>query len=586
MADRARLNALRQRKRLAELRAKKAELGQQTPTETQAAAVKEEPGFFDKVKGVGETALALGSGIVAEPVAGIAGIAKGAIGEVGEALGLAEERDFAQRAGETIESTKEALTFQPRTEEGKAGVEAVGGAIQTAVDAANVPLSFVGGAAELATGQGLEQAKETVESIQKKGVGKTLAERTFEETGSAGAAATAGTIPTAILSTLGIKVPKGGKAPTLPKGEKLSSDPKKAIIQASPDMQKLRNKTTQAYDQLDNMGVKIPSKEFKNFSRSLQDKLKKEGIDKDITPDSNSALKRITDKAKEVEEGGSLSFTDIETLRKVANNAAVSINKSDARLGRKIVDSIDDALDNLAPTAGAGSKAARELASRAIKSRKIANIIDRADLQASGFENGVRTQARQLLNNKKEIKGFTGGEVSALKQIVKGTTAGNMAKFLGKFGLSEGQATSMLGSSIGGATGGTIGAMFGGAPGAAVGAIALPAVGQIAKKASQRITEGNIRYADDLVRAGKNGPDIVKAYLKHTPKKDRNVSDLTDLLLAGESGLAKLSSLKTTKTGTGKIVSDAVFFAEKIRERARTAGGAVVATQFNEEQEK
>ena len=204
-------------------------------------------------------------------------------------------------------------------------------------------------------------------------------------------------------------------------------------------------------------------------------------------------------------------------------------------------------------------------------------MIENASHTASGMENGLRIEARKILKNKKKRRGFTGDEIAALKQIEQGTTASNAAKFLGKFGISEGQATSMLGVSIGAGGGGALGSLFG-PVGAGVGAITIPALGQIAKKTAQRLTLNSTKYADDLARAGKNAKAVTRAYLKHTPIANRSVNDLTDLLLQENLDLNSIKSLPKSAEGTAKLLADAKFFAEELKRRATQVGSVGLIT--------
>ena len=204
-------------------------------------------------------------------------------------------------------------------------------------------------------------------------------------------------------------------------------------------------------------------------------------------------------------------------------------------------------------------------------------MIENASHTASGMENGLRIEARKLLKNKKKRRGFTADETKALKQIEQGSTASNAAKFLGKFGISEGQATSMLGVSVGAGGGGAIGSMFG-PLGAAAGAVTVPLLGQIAKKTAQRLTLDSTKYADDLVRAGKNAKAITRTYLKHTPIANRSVNDLTDLLLQQDIDLNSIKSLPKSAGPTAKLVADAKFFAEEIKRRAQQGASVGLIT--------
>ena len=536
---------------------------EQVPTPTpaqqplaQPVPAPQESTIGDKILGGLEAAGTVASSIIAQPLAGIAGVAS---------------LPFEDLAGsaENVAATQDALTFQPRTEEGKAALEGLGKFIQGGVDLANIPLSGLAGLVELISGQGVDQAKETVAKVKQDGISAVLADRVLEETDSPIAATIAQTIPAFSLELIGLKGLKAARVAD----PKLSADVAKAITQAAPDIQTIKKATTEAYKALDETGIKIRSQAFDSFADKLAQKLKKEGLDKDLTPKSNAALNRILDS-----KGTAKAPSELETLRKIASSAAKSIEKPDARLGNMIVKEIDDSLDKISNQIGGEFKNARALAQRGFKSQTITDMIENASHTASGLENGLRIEARKILKNPKKRKGFTKDELAALKEIEQGTTASNTAKFLGKFGISEGQATSMMGASIGIGGGGALGSFFGPA-GAAVGAVAVPAIGQIAKNTAQKLTLNSTKFADDLARSGKNSKEVVKAYIKHTPIKDRNISDLTDILLDTDLKPSDIKSLSTSRSATGKIVSDALFFAGEIKRRATQAGSAALIAQ-------
>lgn len=499
------------------------------------AVDEQEPSFGENVIGTLESALTIGSSAVAEPLAGFVGLATAPF------QGL-------DKAVENIESLRNSLTYTPRTEESKQQLQSIGEFIQPAA--------------------------ETFQNVES-GLGKSV----LELTGSPALAAAAHSLPTATLELIGLKGLRGAKSPL--KGEKLSTNVATAIQQAAPDIDTLRQAKTAAYNELDNFGVKVQSKVYDRFADNLASRLNKEGIDPTLTPKSTAALKRIVD-----EKGSAKSLQELDTIRKIARSAANDIDKTESRLGTIIIDELDSGIDKLSNEIGGKFKEARSLAQRGFKSETITDMIENATHTASGLENGLRIEARKLLKNKKRRRGFTADEINSLKQIEQGTTAANMAKFLGKFGISEGQATSMLGASIGAGGGGAIGATFGGPAGGVVGALTLPAIGQFAKNTAQRITLNNTKFADDLARAGSNAKAITRAYLKYVPTKDRNVSDLTDLLLDVNVNPADIKTLPSAKTPAGKLVADAKFFAEEIKRRTQQAGSAaLITTPAIEEQE-
>jgi HPt (histidine-containing phosphotransfer) domain-containing protein len=202
----------------------------------------------------------------------------------------------------------------------------------------------------------------------------------------------------------------------------------------------------------------------------------------------------------------------------------------------------------------------------------MANMVENASLTASGFENGLRIEARKILKSPKKSKGFSSAELKALKDLEQGSGAQNAAKFLGRFGISEGKATSMLGAAVSG----TIGNQLGGA----AGALGLPALGQIAKNTAQRLTSNKAKFADQLIRAGGDARAVVRAYLKNTPKRLHNLEDITQLLLDPNitpESIAKISSRV-------KIVEDAKFLAERIKKQAQLrASQAAIAAPLADE---
>lgn len=134
-----------------------------------------------------EPAAKIASSVVAEPIAGLAGL----VSLPSEGVGGATK---------AIEATREGLTYKPRTEAGEKGMGTVSDLIEAGIDIVNFPLSGIAGLVELATGQGVQQAAETVKQVQQRGLGKAFGQRVMEETGSPELAAAAETAPTAALT--------------------------------------------------------------------------------------------------------------------------------------------------------------------------------------------------------------------------------------------------------------------------------------------------------------------------------------------------------------------------------------------------
>lgn len=330
----------------------------------------------------------------------------------------------------------------------------------------------------------------------------------------------------------------------------------KAFSESVPSIDRLKNEARATYKQIDDMGVTINQQPLGKLSESIAASVKNQGFNSRIHPKVNAALDEIQSLTL-----SPMTVSEIDTMRRVARSAARSIEPDEARLGALMVRKIDDFFDSISGTAISGGqnrdigpllKNARIKWGRAKRSELIQEAVDKASLQASGFENGLRTQFRSILNNKRKMAGFSAEERAAMERVVKGGKAENIAKHLGKLGFSEGQASSMLLSSLGVAGGAAIGGP--------TGAVAVPLIGQASRSVAQRLTRNNVKLADELIRAGTNGRKIANAYVKAIPKGKRSTEELTGILL--NSNGDNLSALTRSKD---KLISDAAYFASVIR---------------------
>ena len=186
---------------------------------------------------------------------------------------------------------------------------------------------------------------------------------------------------------------------------------------------------------------------------------------------------------------------------------------------------------------------------RARKAEDIEMAIEKARNQASGFENGLRVQFRSILNNKKKLRGYSPDELAAMQKVVRGGGLENAAKAIGKFGFSEGQATSMLMGSLGVAGGAAVGG--------GVGAVAVPLVGQVSKNLAQKMTRNNAEMVSRIVRSGKDANSIAKAYFSSVPARQRTAEDLAELLL--KTGAEGKLNIPNADPQIKKIISDSAY---------------------------
>lgn len=494
-----------------------------------------------------ETLATIGSSIIAEPVAGIVGsVASILPGESGA-------------GAEAVRKTKEALTFQPRTRGGQRGIKALAGAVEPLAKAVKAGEDFLG---------------DTV----------------LESTGSPALAAAAKTLPTAVMEALGVgSARKSAKAitglqktPKVARIQKVSGkDVDRALLASAPDIEKLKDTSRAIYNEIDGLDVQLKPGAYKSFTGRVLGLKKKLRVNKRRTPEAFGVMQEFS---KDFATPSGRGVADLEELRQIASQLSASSSVPDASIGAKMLDEIDDFMDNIPSGAFTGPgateaakigpryKAARSVWGKARRSELISEAMEKAGRQATGFENGVRNQLRAILNNKKRSRFFTKEELGAMDDVVQGTTEQNITKLVGRLGFSEGQATNILG----GLGGTALGASFGGP----IGAAAVNTIGQLARKRAASVTSRNASLSDALVRSKGNAKEIVNAYLKSTPKSKRKASELSDILTDPEIDVSDL--LDSANALTRSAAETAA--GRKIFHRAQIAGAAAPAALRQEEE--
>lgn len=319
----------------------------------------------------------------------------------------------------------------------------------------------------------------------------------------------------------------GMAAPVVAQGAKnlasllLKKGAEKAVVKNAPTTQELKRIAGAAYDRADNTGVQFAPDSFGVEVASLSQRLTKEGLDPTLHPKATAILNRLSE-----QEAPSPTI-----LRRLVSGVQKSTDPDERRLGGIMTDAVDDYIARLGPDdvlsgnpAGLADdmKTGRVNWRRAKGSEMIDDVFTKADLQASGVENGLRIQARQILMNPKIRRTLGPEEVEALELVVKGTPVSNVLKKLSKLGPGSGQQSNMLMGFLSSGAGAGAGASVGGPLGGAIGATVLPAIGYGAQKGAEAITAGNARLARALMAQGGLGS---------VPTPNPQIQRLTQMLL-------------------------------------------------------
>jgi hypothetical protein len=444
--------------------------------QTPQAEPEEKMGVGDIVKNAygaySEPILAMGSSAIAAPVAGLSGVAQA----------IKNRFSPGMSAADRVEQVQSAMTYEPRTEGGKA----VTGVISYPFEKLAQGADYAGQkAADLtgspAVGAGVNTLIQGAPTVLLRGRGKS--------------GGVAGDVPR--TPSMGARV-AGGEAPAAaaaPAAAGRSAGLAK-VPGAAPSKEALKQAATAAYKRAEDAGVVITPESFKTAQATVTKMLEKEGIDPTLHPATTAALKRVN------EMSGPITLDKLETLRRILKDAESTINRADQRLAAKAIDVLDGYADTLGkkdvsagdPAAAAAFREARGFYSRARKADELDDLMSRAELSApnfsaSGMENAIRTEFRNLAKNQRRMRMFTAEERAAIKRVAQGGKVENVLRMLGKFA-PTGSVSTAISAGAGFAAGGPLGAVL------------LPLGGGAARYSATKLTMRNANRANELVRRG------------------------------------------------------------------------------------
>ncbi len=187
-------------------------------------------------------------------------------------------------------------------------------------------------------------------------------------------------------------------------------------------------------------GITFNKNNFGNAAKSFGTDLRGEGYTPNAYPKVASALEEMQNPATPKD------FTELSAIRKMIQNAQASADPSERRIASILKDKFDDYVLNAPKDAiSAGDKGGLEAwkdARSSYNKLKKAEIfddmlsnaeLDKSKFTASGAENSLATQLRNLAKNDKKMRLFTAEEQNAIIEAAKGGSTQNMLKFFGRF---------------------------------------------------------------------------------------------------------------------------------------------------------
>lgn len=232
-------------------------------------------------------------------------------------------------------------------------------------------------------------------------------------------------------------------------------------IAAAPSLSDLKSAASAIYNQADNV-TNLPRADFAAKATGMLDDAARSGMDDMLTPGAARVAGKIDDAAQVADPN--IGFRELDILRKQAGIPAGNVaNRTEASIGSRMIEGIDDFIDTVDPSLSGAIKEARATWAQLRRSELVDKAIDRARNAASGFENGLRVEFRRILNNPKLLRGFNEAEIDALKRVARGTASGNLMRQVGRIGIGLSGQSNGLGATIGGIAGTALGGPLAGA---------------------------------------------------------------------------------------------------------------------------
>lgn len=260
----------------------------------------------------------------------------------------------------------------------------------------------------------------------------------------------------------------------------------KTVEAKAPLVKDLKGQASKIYKEVESSKITISPQEFKGMVDGLSTRLQAAGFHPKMHPKSAGAFEAINDFV-----GKTITMQDMGVIRRFAKGAKNNIEPDEARIGRVILEHIDDTMRQL-PGISEKLTSADKLWSMAKKTELLDKAVGAAKDAASGFENGLRIEFRKLLKKAREGKlQLSPQETAAMQKVVDGSIPANILKGIGKLGPAPGGA----GNALLAVLAGTGGYALGGPAGMA----GVMATGYGSRLGAQALTKGAAERARSVV---------------------------------------------------------------------------------------
>jgi hypothetical protein len=233
-------------------------------------------------------------------------------------------------------------------------------------------------------------------------------------------------------------------------------------VAPAPSTDAIHDAAQNAYDAFTNAGGLFTQQGVNDLSSAIRTRLQNEGWAPELAPQVTALLRRLESYRQGGASGvGQMTPRELQTLRKIASNISKSADDQTSFYGGVLTDELDNFLSVANPAhftgrPGGASQAdlaytlqgANKLWSQYKKSADIDLAKWKAENRAAstysgGNENNAFRQNLKSLWEKRGREGFTPDENAAFQTAVRGGTAENVARGVGKLAASRGGLSAM-----------------------------------------------------------------------------------------------------------------------------------------------
>lgn len=281
----------------------------------------------------------------------------------------------------------------------------------------------------------------------------------------------------------------------------------RAARAAIPDNAALKATSQAGYNMAEKAGVLVRPEGIRRLATDTVGDLAQHGYHPALQPKIGTVLSEM----QRLANTQSITYKGLDTLRRMIGQVASSSEPSERAMASRIMARLDDFMENPRPNevlagdigkASQGIKQGRENWARMRRSEMVDTARIKAERRAAStgsggnLENTLRQNTRAILDNPRRSRGMTPAETAMAEKVVRGSPTQDALRLVGKLSPTTGGLSAMM----------NVGAT------AMNPMMAIPgAVGFVAKKAAERMTEKNVQRLGEMIRSGgKTAQELAK----------------------------------------------------------------------------